>query len=188
MVVFATRMRTAPNRERQLSPGPNRLGRESAMHHVTHRLELDEATRTRFAAKYRIDENGCWTWTRPLGTGGYATFWDGTKTVRAHRFSYRSSVGEIPEGLVLDHLCRVRHCVNPDHLEPVSPRENALRGETIPARNVRVTICANGHPYTSENTLVRNNYVNGTPERICRQCKLATQKRWRMKQSMKGAV
>lgn len=69
----------------------------------------------------------CWLWTRPLTDRGYASFgYDGGK-IRAHRFAYEQIVGPIPAGLTLDHLCRVRHCVNPSHMEPVTQAENSLR-------------------------------------------------------------
>ena len=71
----------------------------------------------------------CWLWTGALGTGGYATIRlpGSRQQLRAHRWAYEYFVGPIPEGLTLDHLCRVRHCVNPAHLEPVTMRENLLR-------------------------------------------------------------
>jgi hypothetical protein len=77
----------------------------------------------------RVDKtDGCWVWTGPLHRGGYAKFQarDGRK-VFVHRFSYETLVGPIPEGLFIDHLCENRLCVKPDHLEPVTHRENNLR-------------------------------------------------------------
>lgn len=69
----------------------------------------------------------CWLWTRPLSATGYASMGlDGTK-VRAHRFAYELLVGPISKGLTIDHLCRVRHCVNPAHMEPVTQAENSRR-------------------------------------------------------------
>lgn len=73
---------------------------------------------------------GCWIWTRSCSPDGYGWASLNNKTYQAHRLVYRLTVGAIPEGLVLDHLCRVRNCVNPDHLEPVTPRENLARGNT----------------------------------------------------------
>lgn len=70
----------------------------------------------------------------------------------AHRLAYEFSKGLIPEGKTLDHLCRVRHCVNPDHLEPVSRGENVLRGVSPSAINARKTHCSKGHDYNEENT------------------------------------
>lgn len=81
----------------------------------------------------RDDDSGCWLWKRSLSSDGYGWASLNNKTAQAHRLVYRLLRGEPPEGLVLDHLCRVRHCVNPAHLEPVTPRENLLRSENTPA-------------------------------------------------------
>ena len=112
----------------------------------------------------------CWFWMGYKSTRGYGRFWDGGRTVQAHRFAYETRVGPIPEGLQLDHLCRVRACVNPDHLEPVTNRENILRGKTLPAANASKTACLRGHTYTRESTYIR---ANG--DRECRRCDL---ERW----------
>lgn len=107
----------------------------------------------------------CWLW---LGTKnqGYGQFWDGTKTVRAHRWSYEFHIGPIPEGLPLDHLCRNPSCVNPDHLEPVSNHENTMRGIGPSAANAAKTVCDRGHEFTPENTYI----VAGTGWRHCQTC------------------
>src|SRR6266496_2265386 len=89
---------------------------------------------TRFWAK--VDRSGgsraCWLWTGKTGRDGYGRIGLGGRgalvRVRAHRFAYELLIGPIPDGLQIDHLCRVRHCVNPAHLEPVTQRENILRG------------------------------------------------------------
>lgn len=109
--------------------------------------------------------NGCWMWTAAIDRHGYGKFWLGGRTVRAHRFSYESLVGPIPGGLELDHLCRVRACVNPTHLEPVTHRENTLRGDTLTARHAAKTHCLRGHPYDEANT-----YVTPDGRRNCRAC------------------
>lgn len=107
---------------------------------------------------YRPDLGPCWIWTGATQFG-YGRFsyggFDGTRGYVAHRFSYEALVGPIPEGLVLDHLCRVRNCVNPAHLEPVTHRENSLRGVGIPAQNAQKTRCVNGHTLAPENLTVR---------------------------------
>ncbi len=112
-----------------------------------------------------VDKNdsGCWLWTASLNKWGYGQLYAGSLNGKrltpfiAHRFSYQLNVGPIPEGLDLDHLCRVRSCVNPDHLEPVTRRENIVRGIGFCAENAKKTHCANGHPYDDENTRITKN-------------------------------
>ena len=120
--------------------------------------------------------DGCWTWNTQVNPRtGYAVFREGDRFSRmrlAHRWSYEQFVGPIPEGLVIDHLCRVRHCVNPAHLEAVTPGENVRRAAA------RITHCPHGHPYDAANTrLVRR--PNGGVNRICRACRRADVQRRR---------
>lgn len=112
--------------------------------------------------------NECRLWTG-YTRKGYGRLGIDGKLFQAHRVAYELANGPIPEGLELDHLCRNRACINPDHLEPVTGRENIMRGEAIPARNARKTECKNGHPFTVENTYLRPSGGN----RECRTCKLA---------------
>lgn len=110
----------------------------------------------------------CWPWHGRLTRGGYGIA-GGSRPggrVYAHRFFYEFFVGQIPTGLDLDHLCRNRKCVNPAHLEPVTRRENLLRGDTIPTAKAAQTHCIHGHAFTPENTEIR---ANGT--RQCRMCR-----------------
>lgn len=121
----------------------------------------------RFLAKIEWGEkfNGthCLLWTSRLTDRGYGVFSVGGKSKRAHRWLYERWVGPIPEGLELDHLCRVRHCVNPMHMEPVTHAENMARG-----LNATKTECKHGHEFTEENT-----YIFTHPDgRIMRQCKM----------------
>jgi hypothetical protein len=89
---------------------------------------------------------------------------DKPKKYMAHRFSYLKLVGPIPEGLQIDHLCRVRHCVNPDHLEPVTNKENIRRG-IVGMFHAKKTQCPAGHPYDRDNTRIGSN-----GSRNCKQC------------------
>ena len=114
----------------------------------------------------RIDASGdCWLWTG-CTSDGYGRFSVNGVSRLAHRVVWELLTGsEAPE--TLDHLCRVRNCVNPDHLEPVSQRENLLRGYGATSRNARKRKCANGHPFTPENTYQR---PSRPLERECREC------------------
>lgn len=111
----------------------------------------------------------CWEWIASRRSDGYGQFRVGGRVggrvLRAHRVSYELLIGRIPDDLVIDHLCRNRGCVNPQHLEPVPFRVNVLRGEGISARAARVTHCPKGHPYDAANTLRRRN-----GKRLCRAC------------------
>jgi hypothetical protein len=117
----------------------------------------------------KVDKSGArWLWTAAINwPQGYGTIKVEGKMVGAHRVAYELAVGPIPDGLQLDHLCRVRQCVNPSHLEPVTQRENLMRGESVPARQSRQTHCIHGHEFTPENTLIQapNN------RRQCRACR-----------------
>lgn len=119
---------------------------------------------SRFLAK--IDYvDGHWIWTAAKDKDGYGRFKWGGKTRRSHQFSYLYYVGEIAEGLQIDHLCRVRACARPDHLEAVTSRTNTLRGKTPAAKNFFATHCVKGHEFSEENTGIRTN-----GNRYCKFC------------------
>lgn len=109
---------------------------------------------------------GCWIFTgsKPSGYGRIAAGGRGNGPLQAHRVAYEIVVGKIPDGLVLDHLCRNPACVRPDHLEPVTNAENVRRG----LRGRLTTACPQGHAYTPENTYVYRGH------RYCRRCRGAT--------------
>lgn len=105
----------------------------------------------RFYAKVVEQDRGyatpCWIWTGGTTDQGYGLFWLGT-SVLAHRFAYELIVGPIPDGLELDHLCRVTACVRPLHLDPVTPRENVHRSDSPMGINARLERCRKGHEFT----------------------------------------
>lgn len=114
----------------------------------------------------KVDDDGeCWLWTGPVGRNGYGHLTHKGRSHRAHRFAYELVNGPVPDGLVLDHLCRVRHCVNPAHLEAVTQRVNLMRSATTRAARGLLSTCARGHEFDAANTYIRR---NGT--RLCREC------------------
>ena len=121
-----------------------------------------------FVGSFVVDDNDCWRWNRSLHTGGYAQMTVDRKTTYAHRWSYETFVGPIPEELDIDHLCRVRNCVNPRHLEPVTRRENLQRSPIYVGTTQRQkTHCPQGHPYDEQNTY----RIPGRAHRLCRECR-----------------
>lgn len=129
----------------------------------------------RFEEKYIPEPNtGCWLWLSGTDGHGYGQFfflrpaYKG-KMMNAYKFSYEFFVKPVPKGLELDHLCRNRLCVNPDHLEAVTKKVNIQRGKGISALNSKKTLCPKGHKYDEENTKFGKNSFGGT-YRYCRKC------------------
>lgn len=125
--------------------------------------------------KFLIDD-GCWEWTAAKQVGGYGVLNVAGRTTLAHRVVYELLVGPVPEGTEIDHLCRNRACVRPDHLDPVSKKVNIARGASLPADNARKTHCIRGHEFTPENL---GKFVDGW--RRCRICHAERERRYRAK-------
>jgi hypothetical protein len=132
------------------------------------------ATEDRFWRKVDIAPNGCWLWSGFVDKGGYARLRDDAgkhgEVLYAHRFAYELLVGPIPDGRQIDHLCRVRRCVNPQHLEAVTQRENILRGQAPSAIAFRRGTCRKGHPY---------DVITASGSRRCRRCDRENERRRR---------
>lgn len=138
----------------------------------------DQTTKERFWGKVHfLPCGGCWEWIASTNNKGYGQFWSEGRMVRAHRWSYEATVGPIPSGLVIDHLCRNRLCVNPSHMEPVTVQENNRRGGKSWALSGG-TQCAKGHLLANPEAI----YIKpSTGERQCRTCNKVRSKEWRRK-------
>lgn len=129
----------------------------------------------------------CWLWTGALHSAGYGVVRINCSKANpdgeleyAHRFSYELTRGKIPRDLCIDHLCRVKNCVNPDHLEPVTQQVNNLRGTSPAARNAAKTHCKNGHEFVGENLYER-------PDKTGRQCFVCKRLYWKQWYAQKTA-
>lgn len=132
----------------------------------------------------KVDKSGaggCWLWTANVSQGGYGRFWtkapgEKVKSHQAHRWAYEDLVGPIPEGLTLDHLCRVRRCVNPCHMEPVTMGVNVNRGNPNWKQRLARTHCPKGHAFDEANT-----HILPDGSRRCRACNAAATRRYKAK-------
>lgn len=132
-------------------------------------------------------ESGCWEWVGQTSDRGYGYVRLNGRMRRVHRVVYEALVGDIPEGLTLDHLCRVRRCVNPAHLEPVTQAENTRRAVINVGRaGMKLkprTHCPKGHPYNEANTATAHN-----GKRRCKACTRARQERYRQEKGQSQAL
>lgn len=135
-------------------------------------IALNPTAKDRFAAKYEVSDNGCWEWTAFKNPNGYGMFSPGYGVTSrlAHRVSYFMATGLNPNA-DLDHLCRNTSCVNPDHLEPVTHKENMLRGISPTAVNAKKTHCNRGHEYAVVGT-----WASRESGKQCKACRAITDK------------
>ena len=167
-----SRNRVAPGLCRMHHERKRKHGDVGPPHSLRPRIPVEQKIRQR----HRVTAEGCWEWTRGRDKNGYG-FVTGGGSKLAHRVSYEVFVGPIPEGLTLDHLCRNTSCINPDHLEPVTHRENVLRGKVSRLRDFP-THCKNGHPYDEANTY----WLRGA--RQCKACAALRNRRYRARQRL----
>lgn len=126
----------------------------------------------RFDAKYEPEPmSGCFLWTGALDQRGYGRFNHDYTYTRAHRYAFEHERGPIPDGLVIDHLCRNRACVNPAHMRVVTNTENVLApgSLSLPRLQKEKTHCKHGHPFSGDNLRMKR-HVNGRQTRVCRAC------------------
>lgn len=126
---------------------------------------MNVLTLRRFTRKFKMLPNGCWEWTASLDTGGYGKFYHNGWLEGAHRVSYKHFIGRIKTGLTLDHKCRFRACVNPNHLTPMTLQKNISLGFGMTAKNSQKKFCPQGHSYFGKNLL---KCKGGRRCRICR--------------------
>lgn len=169
---------------------------DSTRHPVTTQLLIRLFSRIEISTTLFYEGSACWEWVGCLTKGGYASIYydhpERNKKLNnygGHRMSYELFVGQIPPTFEVDHLCRVRHCVNPAHLEAVTRQENNRRSTSFTAVNAAKTHCLRGHLLTGDNLIERLG-VKGKPMRNCRECqrikgKIQSQK-WRDARKAKG--
>lgn len=132
-----------------------------------------ERTLSRHGRHIEFHRCGCWEWTGPTTDKGYARISQSkTSWVLGHRLFFEIFRGKVPDGLDLDHLCRNRNCINPSHLEPVSRRENVMRGRSPFILAHHSGSCVRGHQMTPDNT-----YISPKGQKHCKACRQMREKK-----------
>ena len=124
-------------------------------------------------------EDSCWPWQGYIHPDGYGQVRYHGKMQKAHRIAYLLTIGNIPDDMELDHLCKSRDCINPNHLEPVTRETNINRSDSLAVKNRQKTHCPKGHPYSEENTILDKS-SGGRRCQICRREQAKYRKRWRL--------
>lgn len=140
------------------------------------RVLVREPLPRRFWAKVQITADGCWLWTGAKAGNGYGSWGINGKTRSTHKTAYESLIGCVPDGLTLDHLCRVRHCCNPYHLQPVTQRENSARSPLTTA----------GRQFCRRRGSSFRTLRSG--RRVCQPCRVAHQRQWRKQRTVPEVV
>ncbi len=131
------------------------------------------------------NKSNCLQWLGRKRKDGYGYICFNGATVLAHRFLYEEFKGKIPKGLEIDHLCRNRGCVNPEHLEAVTRRVNQLRGNGASGINARKSYCINGHEFSKANTFLWMGSKNPAGQRKCRRCAADNARRFKARRKTK---
>jgi hypothetical protein len=128
-------------------------------------VNIEKTKEFLFNKSYQEPNTGCWIWSGDSVKGGYGRVVNNGRKWLAHRLSYIVFNGEIKKGLTIDHKCVQPSCVNPNHLEAVTMKENTLRGSSFALKNKLKTHCPQGHEYSIENT-----FIHKDNRRECRAC------------------
>jgi len=134
----------------------------------------------RIASRHRVEPvTDCWTWTGAVSNRSYGSIFYQGRMQKAHRVMWELNFGPVPKGLELDHLCRNRLCINPNHLEPVTRAENLARGIQS-NQNIGKSHCIRGHEFNAENT----RYKPGNGHRVCKECMRMHVRNWRTRNAI----
>jgi hypothetical protein len=151
--------------------------------------------RTPLAERFwpRVDKSGdCWVWTGTMTATGYGRIanerGEKPQSAWAHRVAYTLTKGPIPNGLVLDHLCRNTACVNPDHLEAVTQGENILRGHNPSVLRHHAGVCSQGHELTPDNMHMNGHKKSGREAYVCAICKRERQARYESRKRVSDSL